>query len=67
VAAGGTTFDTSNLYQAGQAENVLGGLLAGARDDFLVIMKYSGPCRNIPAESTPTAEVTDPHLADSTH
>ena len=42
VAAGGTTFDTSNTYQDGQAETVLGGLLGGRRDDFVVITKYSG-------------------------
>ncbi|WP_436535871.1 aldo/keto reductase [Actinoplanes sp. HUAS TT8] len=42
VAAGGTTFDTSNLYQNGQAETVLGELLGRRRDDFVVITKYSG-------------------------
>ena len=42
VAAGGTTFDSSNLYQGGQAETVLGGLLGTRRDDFVVITKYSG-------------------------
>jgi aryl-alcohol dehydrogenase-like predicted oxidoreductase len=42
VAAGGTTFDTSNLYQNGQAETVLGELLGRDRDDYVVITKYSG-------------------------
>jgi len=42
VAAGGTTFDSSNVYQAGQAETVLGGLMGHDRDDFVVITKYSG-------------------------
>lgn len=42
VAAGGTTFDTSNIYQDGQAETVLGELLGSGRDDFVVITKYSG-------------------------
>ena len=42
VDAGGTTFDTSNLYQNGEAETVLGGLLGNRRDDFVVITKYSG-------------------------
>jgi len=42
VAAGGTTFDTSNIYQGGQAETVLGELLGSRRDDFVVITKYSG-------------------------
>ena len=42
VTAGGTTFDSSNIYQDGQAESVLGGLLGAARDDYVVITKYSG-------------------------
>ncbi|MFJ8949693.1 aldo/keto reductase [Streptomyces sp. NPDC102381] len=42
VAAGGTTFDVSNIYQNGEAETVLGGLLGRERDDFVVITKYSG-------------------------
>jgi aryl-alcohol dehydrogenase-like predicted oxidoreductase len=42
VAAGGTTFDVSNIYQNGEAETVLGDLLGRERDDFVVITKYSG-------------------------
>jgi aryl-alcohol dehydrogenase-like predicted oxidoreductase len=42
VAAGGTTFDTSNIYQDGEAETVLGDLLGRERDDYVVITKYSG-------------------------
>lgn len=42
VAAGGTTFDTSNIYQAGEAEITLGTLLGADREDFVVITKYSG-------------------------
>ncbi|HEY0814538.1 MAG TPA: aldo/keto reductase [Pseudonocardia sp.] len=42
VAAGGTTFDVSNIYQDGQAETLLGELLGPDRDDFVVITKYSG-------------------------
>ncbi|MGW2340462.1 aldo/keto reductase [Streptomyces sp. NPDC001661] len=42
VAAGGTTFDVSNIYQNGEAETVLGELLGGERDDYVVITKYSG-------------------------
>jgi aryl-alcohol dehydrogenase-like predicted oxidoreductase len=38
--AGGTTIDTSNRYQGGQAEALLGDLLAGRRDQFVVITKY---------------------------
>lgn len=52
VAAGGTTFDTSNLYQDGQAETVLGGLLSGRRDDFVVITKYSGTRQAQPRPGT---------------
>ncbi|AWB92113.1 aldo/keto reductase [Aeromicrobium chenweiae] len=42
VDAGGTTFDTSNLYQSGEAETILGALLGSDRDDFVVVTKYSG-------------------------
>jgi aryl-alcohol dehydrogenase-like predicted oxidoreductase len=52
VAADGTTFDTSNLYQDGQAETVLGGLLGGQRDDFVVITKYSGTRQAQPRPGT---------------
>ncbi|WP_067669159.1 aldo/keto reductase [Nocardia miyunensis] len=52
VGAGGTTFDTSNLYQDGQAETVLGGLLAGQRDDFVVITKYTGTRQAHPRPGT---------------
>lgn len=45
VAAGGTTFDVSNVYQDGEAETVLGELLGRERDDFVVITKYSGTRR----------------------
>jgi aryl-alcohol dehydrogenase-like predicted oxidoreductase len=52
VGAGGTTFDTSNLYQDGQAETVLGGLLGGRRDDFVVITKYGGTRQAQPRPGT---------------
>jgi aryl-alcohol dehydrogenase-like predicted oxidoreductase len=45
VAAGGTTFDVSNIYQNGEAETVLGDLLGRERDEFVVITKYSGTRR----------------------
>ncbi len=51
TAAGGTTFDTSNLYQDGQSETVLGKLLGPDRDDYVVITKYSGT-RNRPRPGT---------------
>jgi aryl-alcohol dehydrogenase-like predicted oxidoreductase len=52
VAAGGTTFDTSNLYQNGQAETVLGELLGRDRDDYVVITKYSGTREDRPRPGT---------------
>lgn len=53
VSAGGTTFDSSNLYQDGQAETVLGELLGRHRDDFVVITKYSGRARAGPVRGRP--------------
>jgi aryl-alcohol dehydrogenase-like predicted oxidoreductase len=52
VDAGGTTFDTSNIYQDGQAETMLGELLTGHRDDFVVITKYSGTRQDRPRPGT---------------
>jgi aryl-alcohol dehydrogenase-like predicted oxidoreductase len=52
VAAGGTTFDSSNLYQDGQAETALGELLGADRDDFVVITKYSGTRQDRPRPGT---------------
>jgi len=52
VDAGGTTFDTSNLYQDGQSETVLGGLLGRQRGDFVVITKYSGTRQAQPRPGT---------------
>ncbi|MFK0171517.1 aldo/keto reductase [Streptomyces sp. NPDC090306] len=52
VAAGGTTFDTSNLYQDGDAETALGGLLGSRRDDFVVITKYGGTRQRHPRPGT---------------
>jgi aryl-alcohol dehydrogenase-like predicted oxidoreductase len=52
AAAGGTTFDTSNIYQDGQAETMLGELLGGHRDDFVVITKYSGTRQDRPRPGT---------------
>jgi aryl-alcohol dehydrogenase-like predicted oxidoreductase len=42
VAAGGTAFDVSNIYQDGEAERILGQFLGHERDDFTVITKYGG-------------------------
>jgi aryl-alcohol dehydrogenase-like predicted oxidoreductase len=52
VAAGGSTVDTSNIYQDGQAETVLGELLGSHRDDFAVITKYSGTRQQRPRPGT---------------
>lgn len=42
TAAGGTTFDVSNIYQKGEAEAVLGGLLGQDREEYVIIAKYGG-------------------------
>jgi aryl-alcohol dehydrogenase-like predicted oxidoreductase len=47
--AGGTTIDTSDRYQGGQAESLLGDLLTGRRDEFVVITKYT----SAPGETRP--------------
>lgn len=52
VTAGGTTFDTSNVYQGGEAETVLGELLGSNRDDYVVITKYSGTRQEQPRPGT---------------
>jgi aryl-alcohol dehydrogenase-like predicted oxidoreductase len=52
VAAGGTTFDTSSIYHAGQAETMLGQLLGRDRDDYVVITKYSGTRERRPRPGT---------------
>ncbi|SNY59035.1 aldo/keto reductase [Paractinoplanes atraurantiacus] len=52
VAAGGTTFDTSNINQDGQAESELGRLLGRQRNDFVVITKYSGTRQAQPRPGT---------------
>jgi len=52
VAAGGTTFDVSNIYQDGQAETVLGELLGQDRGDYVVITKYSGTREVRPSPGT---------------
>jgi aryl-alcohol dehydrogenase-like predicted oxidoreductase len=52
VAAGGTTFDSSNVYQDGQSETVLGELLGRDRDDFVLITKYSGTRQQTPRPDT---------------
>lgn len=39
--AGGNVIDTADVYQFGQSEEILGGLLAGRRDDFFLATKFS--------------------------
>ena len=41
--AGGTFIDTSDSYQFGQAEELLGGFLASERDHFVLATKYTNP------------------------
>lgn len=42
VSAGGTTFDSSDIYQGGNAETALGRLLGSERDNYVVVTKYGG-------------------------
>ncbi|GAB3168397.1 aldo/keto reductase [Amycolatopsis stemonae] len=58
VAAGGTTFDVSNIYQDGEAETVLGELLGRERDDFVLITKYSGSRSAVRAGATGNSRKT---------
>lgn len=39
--AGGNFIDTANNYQFGQSEEILGDLLAGRRDDFVLATKFT--------------------------
>jgi aryl-alcohol dehydrogenase-like predicted oxidoreductase len=39
--AGGTFIDTAASYQAGASEEILGGILAGRRDEFTVATKFA--------------------------
>jgi aryl-alcohol dehydrogenase-like predicted oxidoreductase len=39
--AGGNFIDTADGYQFGQSEEILGGLLAGRRDDFVLATKFT--------------------------
>jgi aryl-alcohol dehydrogenase-like predicted oxidoreductase len=41
AAAGGNFIDTANGYQFGQSEEILGGLLSGRRDDFVLATKFT--------------------------
>lgn len=41
VAAGGNFIDTSDVYQFGQSEQILGDALHGRRDDVVLATKYS--------------------------
>jgi aryl-alcohol dehydrogenase-like predicted oxidoreductase len=39
--AGGNFIDTSDAYQLGQAENLVGEFIASRRDEFVIVSKYS--------------------------
>jgi len=41
AAAGGNFIDTANGYQFGQSEEILGDLLTGRRDDFVLATKFT--------------------------
>jgi len=41
--AGGNFIDTANGYQGGQSEEIIGDVLVGRRDDFVVATKYTAP------------------------
>jgi hypothetical protein len=41
VEAGGNFIDTANGYQFGQSEEILGDLLTGRRDDFVLATKFT--------------------------
>lgn len=41
TAVGGTFIDTADSYQFGEAETILGGLLAGRRESFVLASKYT--------------------------
>lgn len=41
AAAGGNFIDTADVYQFGQAEELLGGLLQGRREDFVLATKFT--------------------------
>ncbi|MCZ7497334.1 aldo/keto reductase [Agrobacterium tumefaciens] len=47
--AGGNFIDTADVYQFGQSEEILGGLLQGRREDFVVATKFTNG-------STPNAD-----------
>ncbi len=41
--AGGNFIDTANVYEAGQSEQIVGSLLEGRRDDFVLATKFTMP------------------------
>jgi aryl-alcohol dehydrogenase-like predicted oxidoreductase len=49
--AGGNFIDTANGYQFGESEEILGDVLQGRRDDFVLATKYTA------GEVTPTEEI----------
>lgn len=49
VAAGGNFIDTSDAYQRGEAETLLGEFMAGSRGDFVLASKYTRSASAAPA------------------
>ncbi|MGW5646075.1 aldo/keto reductase [Saccharopolyspora sp. NPDC003752] len=45
AGAGGNFIDTANAYTNGTAEQILGELLEGRRDEFVISTKYNAPTR----------------------
>ena len=50
--AGGNFIDTADVYQGGQSETILGDLLAGRRDDFVLATKFTMPSSGKPTVLT---------------
>src|ERR1700742_5221708 len=51
--AGGNFIDTANGYQFGQSEEILGELLAGRREDFVLATKFTARTDNRSGSSSP--------------
>jgi len=49
VAAGGNFIDTSDAYQAGESERLIGDFIAAHRNDFVIASKYSRGSQRSPS------------------
>ncbi|EPN66204.1 oxidoreductase, aldo/keto reductase family protein, partial [Pseudomonas syringae pv. actinidiae ICMP 19096] len=50
--AGGNFIDTADIYQFGQSEELLGALLQGRRDDFVLATKFTNGASANPGRLT---------------